>query len=181
MSAELRGKTRQRVNFSCYAVRACTTELSAFSRLALLRERNRKPDDFVCYESSDNEAEMVIDKQSLRTSCNLVDYVRTRETYTREVRSINQEYGFRYIMTYGLAGQKLMDPEMDGIKEPRGNEEEPPINKEQPPVIEEEQPPLIEEEPFRHGREQTYNQRNRPWEMGNITTRYIDPILRNHN
>lgn len=68
-----------------------------FSRLALRHERNRKPDkpdDFVCYESSDDEAETETEgKQFLRTSFNFVDYVRARETNTREVRKINQEYG----------------------------------------------------------------------------------------
>lgn len=69
-------------------------------------ERNRKsdkPDDFICYESSDDEAETVSEgKQFLRTSFNFVDYVRARETNTREVRKINQEYGFRHILTHDL-------------------------------------------------------------------------------
>ncbi|XP_032664296.1 DDB1- and CUL4-associated factor 12 [Odontomachus brunneus] len=75
-------------------------------RLALRHERNRKPDkpdDFVCYESSDDEAETVTEgKQFLRTSFNFVDYVRARETNTREVRKINQEYGSRHILTHDL-------------------------------------------------------------------------------
>ncbi|XP_015117989.1 DDB1- and CUL4-associated factor 12 [Diachasma alloeum] len=75
-------------------------------RLALRLERNRKPDkpeDFVCYESSDDEEETVIEgRQYLRTSFNFVDYVRARETNTREVRKINQEYGSRHILTHDL-------------------------------------------------------------------------------
>lgn len=75
-------------------------------RLALRLDRNRKtdkPDDFICYESSDDEAETVSEgKQFLRTSFNFVDYVRARETNTREVRKINQEYGFRHILTHDL-------------------------------------------------------------------------------
>lgn len=86
----------------------CVTEflISVLSRLALRHERNRKPDkpdDFVCYESSDDEAETVTEgKQFLRTSFNFVDYVRARETNTREVRNINQEYGSRHILTHDL-------------------------------------------------------------------------------
>lgn len=69
-------------------------------------ERNRKPDkpeDFVCYESSDDEEETVTEgKQYLRTSFNFVDYVRAREMDTREVRKINHEYGSRHILTHDL-------------------------------------------------------------------------------
>lgn len=74
--------------------------------MALRHERNRKPDkpdDFVCYESSDDETETIIEgKQFLRTSFNFVDYVRARETNTHEVRKINQEYGSRHILTHDL-------------------------------------------------------------------------------
>ncbi|XP_078047919.1 DDB1 and CUL4 associated factor 12-like protein isoform X2 [Augochlora pura] len=76
------------------------------ARLALSLERNRKLDkqeDFVCYESSDDEAESINEgKQFLRTSFNFVDYVCAREIDTREVRKINQEYGFRHILTHEL-------------------------------------------------------------------------------
>ncbi|KAK0181363.1 hypothetical protein PV327_003655 [Microctonus hyperodae] len=75
-------------------------------RLSLRLERNRKPDkpdDFVCYESSDDEEETVMEgRQYLKTSFNFVDYVRSRETNTREVRKINQEYGSRHILTHDL-------------------------------------------------------------------------------
>lgn len=69
-------------------------------------ERNRKPDkpeDFVCYETSDDEEETVTEgKQFLRTSFNFVDYVRSRETNTREVRRVNHEYGSRHMLTHDL-------------------------------------------------------------------------------
>ncbi|CAD6240953.1 GSCOCG00009024001-RA-CDS [Cotesia congregata] len=75
-------------------------------RLALRLDRNRKPDkpeDFVCYESSDDEEETVMEgRQYLKTSFNFVDYVRARETNTKEVRKINQEYGSRHILTHDL-------------------------------------------------------------------------------
>lgn len=79
---------------------------SDLRRLAMILERNRKsdkPDDFVCYESSDDEEETVIDsKQFLRTSFSFVDYVRSRETNTREIRKINQEFGSRHILSHDL-------------------------------------------------------------------------------
>ncbi|XP_058805101.1 DDB1- and CUL4-associated factor 12 homolog isoform X2 [Phymastichus coffea] len=75
-------------------------------RLEMIQERNRKsdkPDDFVCYESSDDEEESVMDgKQFLKTSFNFVDYVRSRETNTREIRKINQEFGSRHILSHDL-------------------------------------------------------------------------------
>ncbi|XP_051165458.1 DDB1- and CUL4-associated factor 12 homolog [Leptopilina boulardi] len=75
-------------------------------RQALRMERNRKPDkpeDFVCYETSDDEEETVTEgKQFLRTSFNFVDYVRSRETNTREVRRVNHEYGSRHMLTHDL-------------------------------------------------------------------------------
>ena len=74
--------------------------------MALRQDRNRKPEkpeDFVCYESSDDEQETVMEgKQYLRTSYNFVDYVRSREANTREVRKINQEYGSRHMLTHDL-------------------------------------------------------------------------------
>ena len=72
----------------------------------MIQERNRKPDkpeDFVCYESSDEEEETVIQgKQFLKTSFNFVDYVCSRETNTREIRKINQEFGSRHILSHDL-------------------------------------------------------------------------------
>ena len=75
-------------------------------RLAMILERNRKsdkPDDFVCYESSGDEEETVMDGiQYLKTSFSFVDYVRSRETNTREIRKINQEFGSRHILSHDL-------------------------------------------------------------------------------
>lgn len=102
----LRGKCIKIVNVNYEIFCEYVVESSVFCRLALRHERNRKPDkpdDFVCYESSDDEAETVTEgKQFLRTSFNFVDYVRARETNTREVRKINQEYGSRHILTHDL-------------------------------------------------------------------------------
>lgn len=85
--------------------KTCNTPYTLF-RHALRLERNRKPEkpeDFVCYESSDEEPETVMEgKQFLRTSYNFVDYVRAREGNSREVRKINQEYGSRHILTHDL-------------------------------------------------------------------------------
>lgn len=75
-------------------------------RLAMILERNRKsdkPDDFVVYDSSDDEEETVMDgTQFLRTSFSFVDYVRSRETHTKETRKINQEFGTRHILSHDL-------------------------------------------------------------------------------
>ncbi|XP_001600263.1 DDB1- and CUL4-associated factor 12 [Nasonia vitripennis] len=75
-------------------------------RVAMIIDRNRKsdkPDDFVCYESSDDEEEPAMDgKQFLRTSFSFVDYVRSRETNTREIRKINREFGSRHILSHDL-------------------------------------------------------------------------------
>lgn len=72
----------------------------------MIAERNRKaekPEDFVCYESSDDEDEVPTDeKQFLRTSFNFVDYIRSREIGKKEVRKINQEFGSRHILSHDL-------------------------------------------------------------------------------
>lgn len=72
----------------------------------MIIDRNRKsdkPDDFVSYESSDDEEEPAMDgKQFLRTSFSFVDYVRSRETNTREIRKINREFGSRHILSHDL-------------------------------------------------------------------------------
>lgn len=69
-------------------------------------ERNRKsdkPEDFVCYEDSDEEEESTMSLCTmLNSSYNFVDYIRNREYGMREYRSINQNHGTRHILTHDL-------------------------------------------------------------------------------
>jgi WD repeat-containing protein 40A len=69
-------------------------------------ERSRKPDkpeDFVCYEDSDEEEESVTtEKQILNTSYNFVDFVRGREMGGREPKWVGSEYGSRHILTHEM-------------------------------------------------------------------------------
>ncbi|XP_017771552.1 PREDICTED: DDB1- and CUL4-associated factor 12 [Nicrophorus vespilloides] len=69
-------------------------------------ERNRKPDkpeDFICYDDSDSDEEsLTTQKEVLRTSYNIVDYVRTREMLSRDIRSIKSDYGSRHILTHEM-------------------------------------------------------------------------------
>ncbi|KAL7295929.1 DDB1- and CUL4-associated factor 12 [Trichogramma pretiosum] len=75
-------------------------------KLAMLLEKNRKsekPDDFVCYESSDDEEDTEMDSyQYLKTSFNFVDYVRSRESNANEIRKVNKEFGSRHILSHDL-------------------------------------------------------------------------------
>lgn len=74
--------------------------------LALKQERRRKPDkteDFVSYEDSDSEEETATQqKEILHTSYNFVDYVRSRESDLRELRSISHAYASRHILTHDM-------------------------------------------------------------------------------
>ncbi|XP_025199342.1 DDB1- and CUL4-associated factor 12 [Melanaphis sacchari] len=69
-------------------------------------ERNRKsdkPEDFVCYEDSDEEEESTMSLCTmLNSSYNFVDYIRNREYGMREYRSVNQNHGTRHILTHDL-------------------------------------------------------------------------------
>lgn len=72
----------------------------------LRQERRRKPDkpdDFVTYEDSDSEEETPAQQhQVLSTSYNFVDYVRSRESDLREVRSVDPAYASRHILTHDM-------------------------------------------------------------------------------
>uniref|UniRef100_A0A2M4APH4 Putative wd40 repeat-containing protein n=1 Tax=Anopheles triannulatus TaxID=58253 RepID=A0A2M4APH4_9DIPT len=73
---------------------------------ALRQERRRKPekpDDFVTYDDTDSDDETPYQqKQVLKTSYNFVDYIRSRESDLREVRSIDPAYSSRHILTHDM-------------------------------------------------------------------------------
>lgn len=73
---------------------------------ALRLEHNRKPDkpeDFITYDDSDSDEETpAAVKEILNTSYNFVDYVRSRELLSRDVRTINQDFGSRHILTHEM-------------------------------------------------------------------------------
>lgn len=73
---------------------------------ALRLEHSRKPDkpeDFVTYEDSDSDEETpVVQREVLNTSYNFVDYVRSREIMNKNMRSVNQDYGSRHILTHEM-------------------------------------------------------------------------------
>ncbi|XP_044756122.1 DDB1- and CUL4-associated factor 12 [Coccinella septempunctata] len=61
-----------------------------------------KPDDFILYENSDSEDELVMcESELLNTSFNFVDYVKSREI-NRKFYSINREYGSRHILSHEM-------------------------------------------------------------------------------
>lgn len=67
------------------------------------RKVSDKPDDFVTYEDSDSEEETQHQqRQILNSSFNFVDYVRSRESDFREVRSVDQSYASRHILTHDM-------------------------------------------------------------------------------
>ena len=64
------------------------------------RKTDQKPEDFVCYDSSDDEYENdPNEKQFLKTSNNFVDYLQSRESGMKEVRTVKSFYGQRHILT----------------------------------------------------------------------------------
>lgn len=79
---------------------------------ALRQERRRKPDkpdDFVTYEDSDSDDETPFQQaETLRTSYNFVDFVRSRESHLRERRSVNWAYGSRHILTHDMYRERAI-------------------------------------------------------------------------
>uniref|UniRef100_A0A1B6DPS3 DDB1- and CUL4-associated factor 12 beta-propeller domain-containing protein n=1 Tax=Clastoptera arizonana TaxID=38151 RepID=A0A1B6DPS3_9HEMI len=74
---------------------------------ALKLERSRKsekPDDFVCYENSEDEDDQLerTYEKNLFTSFNFVDYIRSREASLKEYRYFKPEYGTRHILTHDM-------------------------------------------------------------------------------
>lgn len=72
----------------------------------MMQERNRKSDktdDFIHHESSDDEDQLNHDgKQFLKTSFNFADYVRSRETDSKEIRKFSREFGSRHLLSHDL-------------------------------------------------------------------------------
>ncbi|XP_037041428.1 DDB1- and CUL4-associated factor 12 isoform X2 [Bradysia coprophila] len=67
------------------------------------RRKPDKPDDFVTYEDSESEDETPQQQnETLRTSFNFVDYVRSREFDLKEIRSVNQYHASRHILTHDM-------------------------------------------------------------------------------
>lgn len=69
-------------------------------------DRNRKPEkpeDFVCYDDSEEEDEET-SAQVVKSSFNFVDYVRTREhgAHRQEPISVSCEYGTRHMLTHEM-------------------------------------------------------------------------------
>ncbi|KAE8738487.1 hypothetical protein FOCC_FOCC016046 [Frankliniella occidentalis] len=105
----------------CYLIMAQTTRMPIYgkappcahpSRLTERKERSRKerqektrksdqkPDDFIVYDSSDDDFENdPNEKIFLRTSHNFIDYLHSRETGMKEIRSVVNYYGQRHILT----------------------------------------------------------------------------------
>lgn len=73
---------------------------------ALKLEHSRKPDkleDFITYEDSDSDEETATTQNEiLNTSYNFVDFIRSREMLSRNVRSISSDYGSRHILTHEM-------------------------------------------------------------------------------
>lgn len=64
------------------------------------RKTDQKPEDFVSYDSSDDDFENdPNEKLFLRTSNNFVDFLRSRESGMKEVRTVRSFYGQRHILT----------------------------------------------------------------------------------
>ena len=73
---------------------------------ALRLEKSRKPEkpeDFVCYDESDEEEEsFALQQRILNTSFSFVDYVRSRESGLKGPRTFNPDYGSRHILTHDM-------------------------------------------------------------------------------
>lgn len=73
---------------------------------ALRLEKSRKPEkpeDFVCYEESDDEEENeLMQSRILNTSYSFVDYVRSREFGSKEGKRFNPDYGSMHILTHEM-------------------------------------------------------------------------------
>ncbi|VVC25492.1 WD40/YVTN repeat-like-containing domain,WD40 repeat, conserved site,WD40-repeat-containing domain,WD40 [Cinara cedri] len=66
-------------------------------------KKSDKPEDFVCYEDSDDEEESTMSLCTmLNSSYNFVDYIRNREYGMREYHSVNPHHGTRHILTHDL-------------------------------------------------------------------------------
>lgn len=86
-------------------------EVRRQQKAAARAERKKKPDrpeEFICYDHSDDDDEdddivnEYMDHQILRTSYNFVDYIRSRESGLKGVRSFEEHYSSRHILTHDM-------------------------------------------------------------------------------
>lgn len=90
-------------NLLFYVIKNSTFENSSLCRQERRRKVSDKPDDFVTYEDSDSEEETQHQqRQILNTSFNFVDYVRSRESEFREVRTVDPSHASRHILTHDM-------------------------------------------------------------------------------
>ncbi|KAK3927784.1 DDB1- and CUL4-associated factor 12 [Frankliniella fusca] len=75
-------------------------ERSRKERQEKSRKSDQKPEDFIVYDSSDDDFENdPNEKIFLRTSHSFIDYLHSRETGMKEIRSVVNYYGQRHILT----------------------------------------------------------------------------------
>lgn len=90
----------------------CRLEERKIKARSLRAERNRKPekpDDFVCYEDSEDEDEVLTpcaEKEILNKSYNYVDFIRSRESGLREHKRFKNNYGSRHMLTNDMFKEK---------------------------------------------------------------------------
>ncbi|CAB0008567.1 unnamed protein product [Nesidiocoris tenuis] len=85
-----RGRLEERL------VKACALKLEK-------ARKPEKPEDFVCYSDSEEEEETPFSQHVvLNTSFNVVDYVRSRESSFRDVRTFNPDHGSRHILAHDM-------------------------------------------------------------------------------
>lgn len=79
---------------------------------ALRADRNRKPekpDDFICYDDSDDEDEYLspsAEKKILNKSYNFVDFIRSKESGLKEHKRFKTSHGTRHILTNDMFKEK---------------------------------------------------------------------------
>ncbi|XP_016838764.1 DDB1- and CUL4-associated factor 12-like isoform X2 [Nasonia vitripennis] len=95
---------------------SCTNRSRLFRRncTKIYRHRHEEQDcNFMTYDSSDDEMdqldwENVIGNKYFRTSFNIVDYVKSRESNVREIRKFNREYSSRHVLSFNLLKEHLI-------------------------------------------------------------------------
>lgn len=88
---------------SCSMAERIEDRLNRIKALKLEHKKTDKPEDFITYDDSDSEEETLrAQKEVLRTSYSFVDYIRTREIYSKDLRTINSDYGSRHILTHEM-------------------------------------------------------------------------------
>ena len=101
-------KTRMMAIYGRKSVWAMPRRLEERRNMARVQRQERtrksdKPEDFVVYEDSDSDDESpVVKNDILSTSYNFVDYIRSREMMLKGVRTVNENYGSRHILTHEM-------------------------------------------------------------------------------